>query len=96
MAPEPDMAVLSYRVGELETGAKSFRRDLNDFRRDLDIQHDTLAVHTEQIAGDGGLQNSIRLVRAEIGSLRVAFYGLTTAIVVGTFALIGAIATHAV
>lgn len=92
---DTDMAVLEWRVRQVERAEKDLDARVTGQDRDLDDVHAQLKVQTEQISGVGGLQNGLAAVRKELASVRTAFYALTGSLIAASIALVGAMLSHA-
>ena len=97
MTPErtPSMPVLAFQVAQVEKDLNLLGGKVHDQEMQAGTLRDQIAVHTEQITGEGGLQKAVARLHVEMRSLRNAFYGLTAALIAGSLALIGAILSHA-
>lgn len=96
---EAEMAIFEYRLKD-STVFKEVRGEIREVRGTAADTRRLVDLHEEQISGEDGLRNAIHTlrkeVRAEVGSLRKAFYGLTAALIIASFSLIGAIIGHAI
>lgn len=89
------MAVLQYRVGEVARASATLHNRVRDHDRELEQLRTADREMHEQISGEGGLQNSLRLVREELKDIRRGIYALTGTFILAIVTLATAIATHA-
>ena len=89
------MAVLQYRVGEVAKSNSRLHERVRGHDRELEQLRTADREMHEQIAGEGGLQKSLTLVREELKDIRRGIYALTGTFIIAIVTLATALATHA-